>query len=92
MNILNFTQISIIQFIVMVVVGMAFNPMNLAYTSDLYISQTLFYGGLLMASNMIWSRNRSFYYDASFRRSTFLYWYWIILYLCLFTSFTVLCE
>ena len=44
-------------FIVMVVIGMLFNPMNiLAYRfSDLYISQTLFYGGLLMASNMIWA-------------------------------------
>ncbi len=45
-----------IMFIVMVVIGMLFNPMNvLAYRfSDLYISQTLFYGGLLMASNMMW--------------------------------------
>ena len=44
-------------FIIMVIVGMLFNPMNiLAYRfSDLYISQTLFYGGLLMASNMIWA-------------------------------------
>ena len=46
-----------ISFIIMVIVGMLFNPMNiLAYRfSDLYISQTLFYGGLLMASNMIWA-------------------------------------
>ena len=46
----------IIMFIVMVIIGMLFNPMNiLAYRfSDLYISLTLFYGGLLMASNMIW--------------------------------------
>ena len=46
----------IIMFIVMVIIGMLFNPMNiLAYRfSDLYISQTLFYGGLLMASNMMW--------------------------------------
>jgi len=45
-----------IMFIVMVIIGMLFNPMNiLAYSfSDLYVSQTLFYGGLLMASNMIW--------------------------------------
>ena len=44
-------------FIVMVIIGMLFNPMNiLAYRfSDLYISHTLFYGGLLMASNMIWA-------------------------------------
>lgn len=46
-----------IMFIVMVIVGMLFNPMNvLAYRfSDLYVSQTLFYGGLLMASNMVWA-------------------------------------
>ena len=44
-------------FIVMVIVGMLFNPMNiLAYRfSDLFISLTLFYGGLLMASNMMWA-------------------------------------
>jgi len=47
----------IIMFIVMVIIGVLFNPMNiLAYRfSDLYISQTLFYGALLMASNMIWA-------------------------------------
>jgi|TARA_B110001469_G_C9621847_1_gene309991 hypothetical protein len=47
----------IIMFIVMVIIGMLFNPMNiLAHKfSDLYISQTLFYGGLLMASNMVWA-------------------------------------
>ena len=44
-------------FIIMVIIGILFNPMNiLAYRfSDLYISQTLFYGGLLMASNMMWA-------------------------------------
>jgi len=53
----NLYKRQIIMFIVMVIVGMLFNPMNiLAYSfSDLYISQTLFYGGLLMASNMIWA-------------------------------------
>ena len=47
----------IIQVIVMVIIGMLFNPMNiLSYRiDDLYISLTLFYGGLLMASNMIWA-------------------------------------
>ena len=47
----------IFMFITMVIVGMLFNPMNiLAYRfSDLYISLTLFYGGLLMASNMMWA-------------------------------------
>ena len=46
-----------IMFIIMVIVGMLFNPMNiLAYRlTDLYPSLTLFYGGLLMASNMIWA-------------------------------------
>ena len=44
-------------FIIMVIIGMLFNPMNiLAYKfTDLYLSLTLFYGGLLMASNMIWA-------------------------------------
>lgn len=47
----------LIMFITMILVGMLFNPMNmLAYRiDDIYISLTLFYGGLLMASNMIWS-------------------------------------
>ena len=47
---------NIIQFIVMTLIGICFNPMNmLAYRfKDLYFSLTLFYGGLLMASNMIW--------------------------------------
>jgi len=41
----------------MVIVGMTFNPMNiLIFKFDhLYLSLTLFYGGLLMASNMIWA-------------------------------------
>tara|TARA_B100000123_G_C25599196_1_gene370664 strand:+ start:43 stop:483 length:441 start_codon:yes stop_codon:yes gene_type:complete len=46
-----------IMFITMVIVGILFNPMNiLLYRySDFYLSLTLFYGGLLMASNMIWA-------------------------------------
>ena len=46
-----------IMFIVMIVVGVCFNPMNmLAYRlDDLYLSLTLVYGGLIMASNMIWA-------------------------------------
>ena len=53
----NLHKKQIIMFIVMVIIGILFNPMNiLAYRfSDLYISLTLFYGGLLMASNMIWA-------------------------------------
>jgi len=47
----------IIMFMVMIIIGMLFNPMNiLAYRfTDLYLSLTLFYGGLLMASNMVWA-------------------------------------
>ena len=47
----------IIMFICMIFIGVLFNPMNiLAYRfNDLYLSLTLFYGGLLMASNMIWA-------------------------------------
>lgn len=54
---MNLYKTQLIQFIVMIIVGMLFNPMNmLAYRiSDLYISVTLFYGGVLMASNMVWA-------------------------------------
>lgn len=47
----------LIQFIIMMIVGICFNPMNiLAYRfNDLYLSLTLVYSGILMASNMIWA-------------------------------------
>ena len=64
----------IIMFIVMVIVGMLFNPMNiLAYRIyDLYISLTLFYGGLLMASNMMWAHEIIHYLSMGhFNRSVF---------------------
>ena len=53
----NIVKHQIIMFITMVIVGVLFNPMNiLAYReTDLFLSLTLFYGGLLMASNMMWS-------------------------------------
>ena len=40
----------------MFIIGIGFNAMNLlAYRlDDLYMSLTLFYGGLVMASNMLW--------------------------------------
>ena len=46
----------IIQFIGMIIIGIILNPMNLLAfrLEDLYMSLTLFYGGLVMASNMIW--------------------------------------
>ena len=55
----------IIMFIVMAIVGILFNPMNiLAYRfNDLYLSLTLFYGGLLMASNMIWAHEIVHYFS-----------------------------
>ena len=47
----------LILFVVMFLVGISLNPMNiLAYRfSDIYLSLTLIYSGLFMASNMIWS-------------------------------------
>ena len=47
----------IIMFIVMSCVGILFNPMNILIyeINNLYLSLTLIYGGLLMASNMIWA-------------------------------------
>ena len=71
----NFLKNQAIMFIIMVCTGMAFNPMNvLAYRiSDLYISLTLFYGGLLMASNMIWAHEIYHYFAMGhFSKTTFL--------------------
>jgi hypothetical protein len=55
----------IIMFIVMTFVGILFNPMNvLAYkVNHLYFSLTLFYSGLLMASNMIWAHEIVHYFN-----------------------------
>ena len=55
----------LIQFVVMAVIGMTFNPMNLlAYRfDDLYVSLTLFYGGLVMAANMIWGHTLIHYFS-----------------------------
>jgi len=46
----------LILFIIMLIMGVGLNAMNLlAYRlDDLYMSLTLFYGGLVMASNMLW--------------------------------------
>ena len=65
----------LINFVVMVIVGMAFNPMNvLAYKlSHLYVSLTLFYGGLLMASNMIWSHEIIHYLSHGVFNKTIFY-------------------
>ncbi len=52
----NLLKRQIVMFVVMVIIGILFNPMNILANriNDLYLSLTLFYGGLLMASNMIW--------------------------------------
>ena len=70
----------IIMFVVMVIVGMLFNPMNcLAYSfSDLYLSTTLFYGGLLMASNMIWAHEIVHYFSMG-HINLYLFFFGIIL-------------
>ena len=61
---MNLIYYQIIMFIVMTIIGILFNPMNiLAYNlNDLYFSYTLFYGGLLMASNMIWAHEIIHYF------------------------------
>ena len=77
-------KMQIIQFFVMTIVGICFNPMNmLAYRfNDLYLSTTLFYGGLLMASNMIWSHEIVHYLAMGhFNIKTFMFG--IILSLCI---------
>jgi hypothetical protein len=64
-----------IMFCVMILVGMLFNPMSvLAYRlDDLYVSLTLFYGGLLMASNMMWSHEIVHYLSMGhFNKSVFI--------------------
>ena len=66
----------IIQFITMLIVGILFNPMNvLAYRlKDLYLSLTLIYGGLLMASNMIWAHEITHYfYMGYFNKTIFIF-------------------
>ena len=64
----------IISFIIMLIVGVLFNPMNiLAYKfSDLYISLTLLYSGLLMASNMIWAHEIIHYLNIGKMNTTIL--------------------
>ena len=81
----------IIMFIVMVIIGILFNPMNiLAYRfSDLYISQTLFYGGLLMASNMIWAHEIVHYFSMG-HINLYLFFFGIIL--SIIISLTLLRE
>ena len=61
----NIISEQLILFVVMFFVGVILNPMNmLAYRlSDIFLSLTLIYGGLLMASNMIWSHQLVHYFN-----------------------------
>lgn len=54
---MNIFKEQLTMFIVMFLVGVFLNPMSLlAYRiDDSYLSLTLIYGGLIMASNMMWS-------------------------------------
>jgi len=73
----------------MVIIGMLFNPMNiLAYrVGDLYLSLNLFYGGLLMASKMMWAHEIVHYLSMGhFNINVFL----IGIFLSLFSAFFLL--
>lgn len=61
----NLLHNQIIMFVIMTLIGIFFNPMNiLAFRlNDLYFSLTLFYGGLLMASNMVWAHEIYHYFS-----------------------------
>jgi hypothetical protein len=80
-----------IQFIVMVIIGILFNPMSmLAFDiNHLYSSLTLFYGGLLMASNMMWAHEIIHYVSMGhFNKNVFF----IGIFLSLFIIFFILRE
>ena len=55
----------VILFVIMLIIGISLNPMNLlAFRfNDLYMSLTLYYGGLIMASNMIWGHEIVHYFS-----------------------------
>ena len=87
----NILKKQLIMFFIMVVIGMLFNPMNiLAYRiTDLYLSLTLFYGGLLMASNMIWSHEIVHYLYMGHLNTTIFF---TGIFLSLFVSIFILRE
>lgn len=64
----------------MIVIGVLFNPMNmLAFRpNDIYFSLTLFYGGLLMASNMIWAHEIVHYFSMG-HFNTYIFMFGVIL-------------
>jgi len=60
----------------MFMIGISLNPMNLlAFRfNDLYMSLTLFYGGLVMASNMIWGHEIVHYFSmGKFNKQIFIF-------------------
>lgn len=66
----------IILFVIMFIIGISLNPMNLlAFRfNDLYMSLTLFYGGLVMASNMIWGHEIVHYFSmGKFNKQIFIF-------------------
>ena len=68
----------------MTIIGILFNPMNiLTYQfNDLYLSLTLFYGGLLMASNMIWAHEIVHYLSYN-HFNIYIFIFGIILSICI---------
>jgi len=62
MDIVNY---QIIQFIIMAIIGISFNPMNMLLyrTNDFYFSLTNLYGGILMGSNMMWAHELVHYFS-----------------------------
>jgi hypothetical protein len=62
---MNIVHFQLIKFIIMTIVGISFNPMNMLLyrTSDLYFSLTNLYGGMLMASNMMWAHELVHYFS-----------------------------
>lgn len=74
----------LVMFPIMAIVGMLFNPMNiLAYRfNHLYLSLTLFYGGLLMASNMMWAHEIVHYFSLG-------HFNWYVFFIGIFLSILV---
>jgi len=73
---MNIVKNNFILFCVMFVCALFFNPMNiLAYRlDDLYVSVTLIYASLYMASNMIWSHQIVHYLQMGhFNKQIFLF-------------------
>ena len=75
----------IVLFIVMFFLALTLNPMNiLAHKiGDIYLSLTLIYSALFMASNMIWSHQIVHYLSYNKMNSTF---FWVGVLMSLFSS------